>query len=96
MYATIKLNSNATNVNHFRAVVVAHSVERLLTTPEIGGSNPVIGKFYLLSNVLKKTKRGREWPIFQKTLIVLRTKISRQSCDLDSILSCLSRPTFCL
>ena len=27
------------------SVVVAHSVEQLLPTPEVHGSNPVIGKF---------------------------------------------------
>ena len=33
------------------AEVVAQLVERSLLTPEICGSNPVIGKFYLLSTV---------------------------------------------
>ena len=34
-------------------MVVAHSVERLLPTPKIPGSNPIIGNFiYLLSIVL--------------------------------------------
>ena len=32
-----------------RAVVVAQLVERSLLIPEIRGSNPAIGKFYLLS-----------------------------------------------
>ena len=31
-------------------------VERSLPTSEIGDSNPVIGKFYLLSTVLKRLK----------------------------------------
>ena len=41
-------------------------VERWLPTPEIHGSNPVIGKCYVLSTVLKRRnwrKRGREWSI---------------------------------
>ena len=44
-------------------MVVAELVERLLPTPEVLGSNPVI---CLLSTVLKKNKerkRGQEWPI---------------------------------
>ena len=52
------------------AVVVAQLVERSPPTPEIRGSNPVIGKLLsnicLLSTVLKrqnKEKRSREWPI---------------------------------
>ena len=59
-------------------MVVAQLVERLLPTPEICGSNPVIGKIYiehLLSTILKfektkriKEKRGREWSIFKKGL----------------------------
>ena len=55
-------------------MVVAQLVERLLLTPEVRGSNPVIGKFYIehyfLSTVLKRRKyrkSGREWPI-QKTI----------------------------
>ena len=55
------------------AVVVAQLVEQLLPTPEVRGSNPVIGKLLyptficLLSTVLKrqnKEKRGRERSIF--------------------------------
>ena len=54
---------------HLRAnflLVAAHMVERWLPTPEIHGSNPVIGKCYVLSTVLKRRnwrKRGREWSI---------------------------------
>ena len=33
-------------------VVVAQLVERLLPTPDIRRSNPVIGKFYLLPTVV--------------------------------------------
>ena len=51
-------------------VVVAQLVERSLPTPEVHGSNPVIGKYlltiYLLLTVLEKTKieiKGLEWPI---------------------------------
>ena len=44
-------------------MVVAQLVERLLLTPEVCGSNPVIGKIYierLLSTILKleETKRN--------------------------------------
>ena len=38
---------------------VAHLVEWSLLTPDIRGLNPVIGKFYFVSIVLKR-KRGRE------------------------------------
>ena len=55
-------------------LVVAQLVgEQSLPTPEICGSNPAIGKCYLLSTVLNlylkdenKGKRDREWPIFLK------------------------------
>ena len=39
------------------AVVVVQLVERLLHTPVIHSSNPVISKFYLFSTVLAKKKR---------------------------------------
>ena len=50
------------------ALVVAQLVERLLLTPEVRGSNPVIGKIYiehwsLSTNCIDKTKikqRGSE------------------------------------
>ena len=45
-------------------MVVAQLVERSVPTPEIRGSNPVIGKLYLLSTVsmrLKLNKRGRDY-----------------------------------
>ena len=52
------------------SVVVAQLVERLLTIPEVHGSNLDIGKIYnenlFIVNCIKKTKireRGREWPI---------------------------------
>ena len=35
-------------------LVVAHLLEQLLPRPEIRGSNPVIGKFYILLTVLKR------------------------------------------
>ena len=48
------------NLGFSRAVVVAQLVERSLPTPEVRGSNPVIGKnllnIYLLSTVLKRRK----------------------------------------
>ena len=43
-----------------RAVVVTQLVERSLLTPEICGSNPVIGKFYLLSILLKDLLKRRK------------------------------------
>ena len=47
-------------VGLYWAVVVAQLVERLLPTPEVHGSNPVIGKIYiehfLLSTVYKRQK----------------------------------------
>ena len=56
-----------------RAVVVDQLGEWLLPLPEIRGSNPVVGKFYLLSTVLKpywkdenKAKRCRNWPNLKK------------------------------
>ena len=51
------------------AVVVTQLVEQWLLTPEIRDSNPVIGKFYFPSTVLKdEKKRGREWPKVLKYL----------------------------
>ena len=51
-----------------KAEIVAQLAERLLPTPEVRGSNPVIDEIfennYLLSTVLKRQKlrkRGREW-----------------------------------
>ena len=52
-------------------MVVAQFVERSLPTPEIHGSNPVIGKIYIYSTLVKRRKWrkwGREWPIFLKKL----------------------------
>ena len=56
------------------AVVVVQVVERSLLTPEIRGSNPIIGKvlyakFSTNCNIekMKIKKRGRERPIFKKT-----------------------------
>ena len=50
---------------------MAQLVEQLLLTPEIRGSNPVIGKFFyywLYLNLYwkdeNKEKRGREMPIY--------------------------------
>ena len=45
----------------FGAVVVAHLVERLLPTPMICGSIPVISKFYLLSTVLGTVMKRRNY-----------------------------------
>ena len=49
----------------FGEVVVAHLVERSLLTPEVRGSNPIIGKIYiehLMLTVLKKTKINKKRP----------------------------------
>ena len=45
------------------AMVGARLVERSLLTPEIRGSNPVIGKYYFLSIVLKRRiwRKKRPW-----------------------------------
>ena len=63
-----------------RALVVAQLVEHSLPMPEVRSVNPAIGKLFyqtlicLLSTVLKrlkiKKKRGHEWPIFKKDLIM--------------------------
>ena len=49
-------------------VVVAQLVEQSLPTPEVRGSNPVIGKIYLYYQLYwkdeNKEKRGRERPNF--------------------------------
>ena len=42
------------------ALDVAELVEQLLSTPQILGSIPVIGKFYLLSTELNVLKRKKE------------------------------------
>ena len=42
------------------AVVVAQLVEQLLLTLEIHGSNPVIGKFYFISTLLRTVLKRRE------------------------------------
>ena len=47
-------------MNTRRAVDVAQWVERSLPIPEVRGSNPFIGKFYLLSTVLKKKIKKKE------------------------------------
>ena len=51
-------------------MVVAQLVERSLLTPEVRGSNPVMGKFLCRTFVSclhgkdkNREKRGREWPI---------------------------------
>ena len=50
---TIRRNFTTCNIQNFRPVV-AQLVERLLQIPEVRGSNPVVGKFYILSAVLKR------------------------------------------
>ena len=44
------------NRSHDRVVVVGHLVEQSPPTPEIRGSNPVIGNFHLVLTVLKRQK----------------------------------------
>ena len=58
------------NIYKSRTVVLAELAERSLPTPEVCGSNSIIGKIYieycLLSTVMKRRKedqRGLEWPI---------------------------------
>ena len=75
-----------TNTATAWAVVVVQLVERSLPTPEVRGSNPVIGKIYieqlltvncvLVEKTKIKQKRGREWPIFKNTGIA-----TPESCD---------------
>ena len=53
------------------AVVVAQLVNRSLPTPEVRGSNQVIGEVLFIINCIEKTKikkrkRDREWPINKK------------------------------
>ena len=43
-------------------MVVAQLVEQSLLAPEIRSSNPVIGNFYLLFILLKKTKVKKKRP----------------------------------
>ena len=43
-----------------RAVVVAQLVERLLSTPEIRGSNPDIGKILSTNCTIEKTKKKKK------------------------------------
>ena len=54
------------------AVVVAQLVERSLPTHVVGIPNPVIGKFYLLSTVLKFIQRRKKvgnCPLIEKTFL---------------------------
>ena len=59
------------------AVVVAQFVKRSLPTPEVRGSNQVIGEVLFIINCIEKTKikkrkRDREWPINKKTMDTYR------------------------
>ena len=66
-------------------------LERLLSTPEIRGSNPGIGKFYLLSSVIKrffekikiKKKRQRKTQFRTNRLILKIEKFVGRSDDGD-------------
>ena len=54
-------SNHVTSFNQFRAVVVAQLVEWLPPTPDVCGSNPVIGKIYIehlfiVNCVLKRRK----------------------------------------
>ena len=50
------------------AVVVAQLVEQPLLIPMVCGSAKFILNICFLSTVLKRQKRGREWPIFKKII----------------------------
>ena len=51
------------NLLRKKAVVVAQLVKRLLPTPEIRGSNPNIGKFYLpIVNLNRKDENKEKEP----------------------------------
>ena len=57
-------------------MVVTQLVEQWLLTPEIRDSNPVIGKFYFPSTVLKdEKKRGRECAKVFKIFKNLRAEV---------------------
>ena len=45
----VKVKSQTHNVRRKRVVVVAQMIEQSFPTPEISGSNPVIGNVFLLS-----------------------------------------------
>ena len=55
----------------FLAVVVAQMMEWLLLTPEIRGSNPVSGKLYLLSTLLKIDKKRLRMAQIEEEIISL-------------------------
>ena len=66
-------------MNQFWVVVVAQLVERLLPTPEVRGSNPVIFKIYIehlfAVNCIEKTKikkKEAENGPFKKVLTIKR------------------------
>ena len=62
-------------------MVVVQLVEQLLLTAEICSSNPDIGKILSTDCTIEKTKikkRGREWPIFKKVFILLRSNYAFQ------------------
>ena len=46
------------------ALAVAQLIERSLSTPEVRGLNPDIGKILSTNSTIEKTKikKGREWP----------------------------------
>ena len=57
------------------SVVVVQLVVRSLPTPEIRGSNPIIGKFYFLSTVLKDENKEKEaWNVLIKKNIIYGCK----------------------
>ena len=69
-------------------MVVAQLVERSIPTPEIRGSNTVIGKFYMcfMSTVLKRRKYIKEAvnrPFIKRN----RKKVKYGCCDVRWILS---------
>ena len=48
---------------------MAQLVDRSLPTPDVRGSNPVIGKMFSVKGIekTKKKKKGQEWPFLKKT-----------------------------
>ena len=64
-----KLNYNCEGMYNYRKVGLWLWLSQLPPTPEICGSNPIIGDLCLLSTVLKlqnKDESGRDWPHFEK------------------------------
>ena len=69
---------------------VAQLLERSLPIPEVRGSNQVIGKIYwtfvycqlCIEKTKIKKKRGREWPIFKKVMMMMIGYLERWPTNL--------------